>query len=170
MVQSPVELLKEICIDPEVKVGAFVVRRCARTVLANAKGEIAVLWAARVKIHKIVGGGIEDGEDVQVALAREILEEAGAKAETMGEIGVIIEWKNALGVQQISYCFHSKVVGEIGAPEFDEGEIADGYSLEWHPLDRAIKLMENDKPTNYNGKYMLERDLTFLREYAKRTK
>jgi len=34
-------------------------------------------------------------------------------------------------------------------------------------LDEAIKKCKKDKPTNYEGKFIQERDLTFLQEARK---
>lgn len=62
----------------------------------------------------------------------------------------------------------------MGKPELDEGELLSGFEAEWHPLDKAIKLMRDTKPKPESPqhaaqiKYMVERDLAFLMEYKRR--
>jgi len=164
-----VELLKEICHDPEIKVEKYRIRRAARAIVLNDKGEIALMNVTKQGYYKIAGGGIEFGEDIQKALAREILEEVGATAKVLDEIGVIIEYRNKHALCQKSYCYVAKVI-KLGKPDFTELEKSDGFSVEWHNLDNAIALMKSSKAygsddIEYTAKYMVERDLLFLITY-----
>ena len=164
------KLLKEICNDPHIKCDSYKVRKAARAIVINTKNEIAILNVTNHTYYKIAGGGIEFGEDIEKALRREVMEEVGAEIEILDELGLIIEWKNSHQTQQISYCFVAKTKGEIGKPQFTEKELQDGFAIEWHSLEKAIKLLENSSPqgnenVEYTGKYMVERDLTFLLEY-----
>lgn len=63
---------------------------------------------------------------------------------------------------QISYCYYSKVLGEIKKPNYTEEEIKDGFKLKWMNIDEAIGILEKDEPDNYMGKFIKERDKLFL--------
>jgi len=39
-----------------------------------------------------------------------------------------------------------------------------GFQLVWLSLDEAIEVLGNDKPINYDGKFIQKRDLIFLKE------
>ena len=58
---------------------------------------------------------------------------------------------------------------EKGQPDFTSGELAEGFELVWLSLDDAVAKLKKDKPLNYEGKFIQERDLRFLEE-AKKSK
>lgn len=161
------KLIKEICHDTDVECKQYRIRKAARTVLLNRDNQVAVINAATYGFHQICGGKIETGEDNIEAIMREAKEEAGADIEVLGELGMIIEWKNTLQRQQISYCYISKVLGELAEPQYTDKEKGYGYKLEWHNLNDAVKILETDTPCHYEAKYIVERDLTFLKEFLK---
>ncbi|MDI6721001.1 MAG: hypothetical protein QMD85_01330 [Candidatus Aenigmarchaeota archaeon] len=49
-------------------------------------------------------------------------------------------------------------------------EIEEGLELKWVEMDEAVKILENDKPNNYRGKFIQKRDLAFLKEFRKSIK
>ena len=57
----------------------------------------------------------------------------------------------------------SEVVSE-GKPDFDQGELDDGFGLEWIDMKSAIKLIEKEKPETYDGKFIVIRDRMFLKK------
>ena len=145
----------------------YKLRKAARAIIFNQKGEIALLYVSKDNYHKLPGGGFEVGEDVASALKREALEEVGSHIDITDEVGLTIEYRNQENCLQISYCFLAKVVGEVGEPNFDSGEVADGFQPLWVSIDEAVSLLTNDKPEIYTGKFIQKRDLTLLNE-AKR--
>ena len=173
------KLIKEICFEPEMKHGEhcqsvcqYKLRKAARALVFNAKGEIALMNVSKHNYYKLPGGGIEFGEDIQKALAREIKEEVGATAEIVDELGTIIEYRNEHNLIQISYCFVAKVL-KLGKNNLDASERSSGFKVEWHTVDKAIELLKNSKPTGdanveYTCKYMRARDLAFVLEYKTR--
>ena len=148
----------------------FRLRKAARSLVLNHNSEIALMNVSKHGYYKLPGGGIELGEDIQKALAREIKEEVGAKIEVLRELGCIVEYGNELELLQINYCFVSKLIGKLEKPEFTETELSDGFALEWHTIEKAIKLLETCKPTVLIGKGIVSRDLTFLNEYSQTEK
>jgi ADP-ribose pyrophosphatase YjhB (NUDIX family) len=142
-------------------------RKAARAVIFNGKGEIALLFVSRDNYHKLPGGGFEAGEDVITALKRESLEEVGAMVEVTAELGITIEYRKYINQLQISYCFIANVVGDLASPSFDKGELSDGFQLLWVSLDEAISLLSDDKPEVNNGRFIQKRDLLILSEAKK---
>jgi 8-oxo-dGTP diphosphatase len=110
------------------------------------------------------GGGVEKGETTFEALEREVLEETGYKIKVGKEIGAILEYRNEFNMLQISYCYFAKAEEKISEPNYEKEEIEGGFQPLWLPIDEAIKLLENDNPTTYDGRFIVKRDLCFLKE------
>lgn len=139
-------------------------RRAARAIVVDNEGRIALLYVGKYGYHKLPGGGVEDNEDVKQALERELLEEIGCRAEVIAELGEIVEYRDEWEQKQTSYCYLSNQVGEVGQPDFTEKELSEGFTIAWvTDIAEAIKLLEQDAPEDYGGKFIRERDLTFLK-------
>lgn len=156
--------------EPNYQMGnlsSFRVRRACRGVLVN-EDRIALLNVTRYNFHKLPGGGIKKGESVEEAFKRELLEEVGCDCEILDQSGIIIEWRDQLKLLQISYVFLAKVVGEVGQNKLEQGEIDDGFKLEWIPFDKIEEVLKNDNPTNYEGKFITIRDKSIVEFYRDR--
>jgi len=140
-------------------------RRASRAVVFDVDGNIALFHSTKKYFHKLPGGGIEQGEDIETALRRELIEEIGCSVKNLRELGSIEEYRNKRGLHQISYCFLADLDGLKGIPHLEEDEIADGFEPIWVGLNDAIKMLESEAPVeDYEGKFMQLRDVTFLRE------
>lgn len=146
-------------------------REAVRTILLNSEGRIALMYAEKYDYYKLPGGGIEKGEDHEQALYRELLEEVGAKAKIIGEVGKIEELRAvANNMRQISYTYIAEVVGEIGENNLEDGELAEGFRAIWVDLDEAIKLVRSGNVISERGisqRFMALRDKLFLKEYKR---
>ncbi|MBI2409691.1 NUDIX domain-containing protein [Candidatus Kaiserbacteria bacterium] len=146
----------------------YVERRAARAVVLDPEGKVALLHATNKSYHKLPGGGIEEGEDIETALGRELLEEIGCSVKNVRELGAIEEYRNEYEMHQISYCYIADLAGEKGEPNLMEDELADGFQPEWLRLSDAIQALENESHIeHYEGKFIRLRDATFLKETAK---
>lgn len=141
----------------------YKVRRAARGILMNERGEIALMYVSQDNYHKLPGGGIEDNESIAAALRREMLEEVGAEIEIVSDLGLIIEYRNKQELVQISYCYMCKVIGNLADPLFTEEERNAGFQIKWMDLNEAISIVADDLPEHYAMKFMHRRDLAFLK-------
>lgn len=139
-------------------------RLAGRAVVFDANNQIALLHVTRRGYHKLPGGGVEEGEDIQTALQREALEEIGCSITDLKELGIIEEYRNDFSQHQTSHCFVARVAGEKGSPQFTQEEQEDGFEIVWLSLDKAIEQLETERTRveAYEGKFMNARDLTFL--------
>ena len=146
-------------------------REAVRAILVGADGKIALMHARKYDYYKLPGGGIEADEDHETALRRELLEEVGAEARVMGEVGKIEEKRAFANNQhQISYTYIAEVVGEAGENNLDDGERAEDFQPVWVDLDEAIRLVKSGNILTDKGlgqRFMALRDELFLREYKK---
>jgi ADP-ribose pyrophosphatase YjhB (NUDIX family) len=138
-------------------------RRACRAVIFDDAGKIAILDVTKLGYHKLPGGGLEPGEDNIAALHREVKEETGVEIEIRGGLGVIIECREQHLFLQFSTCYYANALGKGKPTSFTQEELDDGFMLKWVELDEAIRLMEGDHPVDYVGKFILKRDLLFLR-------
>ena len=149
--------------SPRLDTDTFRIREAARAVVVDENGRVALLKVGKHSYHKLPGGGIDEGEDKIEALSREFIEEIGCDANVIAELGAIVELRDKWELKQTSYCYLAKQFGPISEPEFTPEEIADGFSVVWvDSVDIAITLLENDRPTNYEGLFIQKRDLTLL--------
>jgi 8-oxo-dGTP pyrophosphatase MutT (NUDIX family) len=140
-------------------------RVAARAVVFDADGQVALLHASTHKFYKLPGGGVDEGEDIAMALERELMEEVGCNAEVLGEVGIAEEYRDYWQMIQTSHCFTVRVVGEKGEPDFTDEELADGFEVVWcDNIGDALELLKNQKPNidNVGLKFMIRRDIALL--------
>jgi len=145
----------------------YKLRKSARAILLNNDGNMATQYLNTYTYHKLPGGGIDPGETIEEALKREVLEEVGCDCEIIQPIGITIEYRNKYNLLHISYAFAAKIVGEIGKPTLEQGEIEEGQETLWLPPAEVLEKMKNDSPGKFEGYFILEREKTFLEEFLK---
>lgn len=161
------ELIKEILEKDVVKKDIkgqrieYSLRKAARAILFK-DNKVALLFVSKNNYHKLPGGGIEQGETIEEALSREILEETGYTNKIQARIGITIEYKDKVGILQISYIFLAEILKESKKINLTEKEKAQGFILEWHTLDEVKKLFSKDDPKDYDGKFISLRDSSII--------
>lgn len=156
---------KDIFASPAQFDGEWRLRRAARAVVFGEGGKVYLLKMSARNYHKLPGGGIDDGEAISEALQRELLEEIGCPASIENEVGEIVEFRGEWGLQQISYCYTARQTSPLHKTALEADEIEDGAeTVVAASIDEAIVLLEADEPNNYDGKFIQQRDLQFLRK------
>ncbi|KAF2737875.1 hypothetical protein EJ04DRAFT_520908 [Polyplosphaeria fusca] len=139
-----------------------------RVVAFNAAGDIALIFAKRDNYYKLPGGGIDPGEDHDVAAQREMLEETGAKIKLRAEGGCVATTEEYRGdLHQRSCCYCADLVDGAGEPSLTEDEVKDGLRHLWVPVEEAKRRMATTEPTSELGWYIKERDGYLLHEATK---
>jgi 8-oxo-dGTP diphosphatase len=151
--------------SPVLDSSNFETRHASRGVLLDDKGEVYLLNVSKFNYHKLPGGGIDEGETPLLAFERELMEEVGCKCEVIQELGEIVEYRDFRKGVQTSYCYLARQVGEQVESALEEGELEEGmYEVKAKNIDEAIKILENDKPANIEGKFIQKRDLFILKK------
>lgn len=159
--------IKEQDINPSapfVDSSQFKHRQAVRAVVLNSTGEVALLHVANRKYHKLPGGGVDKGENLQAALDREAMEEIGCKIEIVGEVGRILEYWDEERQVQTSDCYLARQRGNQENSDFTQEEQEHGFEVVWaKDIDAAIATVEADTPDTYDGRHIKPRDLLFLK-------
>lgn len=145
----------------------YELRKSARAILQDQHGDIATQYLKTYGYHKLPGGGVDQGENIEDALKREVREEVGCDCEIVKPVGVTIEYRNKYKMIHISYCFVVEVIGEIGKPKLEEGEIEEGQETLWMTPSQLLEKMNTDRPGKFEGHFILEREKSFLKEFLK---
>ena len=141
-------------------------RITARAVVKNQDGLYAVMYAEKFKLHSLPGGGVEDGEDVQTALRREVYEETGCVCDEIQELGIVAENRASLDYTQINYYFVVTTSHTPGENHLTEAEQDSRTVVEWHTFDEMVRLINEQEFDRVQGKYLKARDVVALREYS----
>ena len=144
------------------KLISYNLRRAARAVLLDSKNQVALLHVSHHNFWKLPGGGIDQGETIFEGLKREIREEVGCSVSKIKSIGETLEFRNQTNTVQVSYCFTGKAVKPFSKIHLEDDELADGLNLHWVSLSKAVSLIKNSNPTNYDGHFIKLRDLAIL--------
>ena len=67
------------------------------------------------------GGGVEDGEELEAAVKRELLEELGAEVEVITEIGTVSDYYNLIHRHNINHYYLCRVIS-LGEKHLTEDE------------------------------------------------
>jgi len=135
-------------------------------ILFDEDGNIALYYANNWEIYTVPGGGVDDGEDILLAAKREMWEETGCQCEIIAEIGVIHENRSEHNFTQERYHFLARIVGDKGPLHLTEKESASGATVRWFPLDEAIQIISNQKPSTYQQCFIQKRDVVVLQAVA----
>lgn len=127
-------LRKHIGHEPLINIGATVI-------VMNDKKEILLNLRSDTNTWGIIGGGIELGESLEETAARELLEEAGLKAESFELIDLLsgkdLYFKYPNGDETYTIIALYKAVNISGKLKINDDE---SYKLQYFSLDLLPKL------------------------------
>lgn len=156
--------ISDVDFEPNYKmadISKYAIRTAARGLVISGT-KIALLFVSKYNYYKLPGGGIEQDENVEQAFCREVIEEAGCEVNDIKQYGKIIEYRDQFKLQQISYVLTGRVTGEIGLNKLEPSEIEEGFELKWVSIEKALGIMSGSKPSNYEGQFIVKRDLFIL--------
>lgn len=119
-------------------------RQTVKVILFNDQGEIALTYYPPSKDYPndeyyLPGGGVEEGEDEETALRREVIEEVGCEIKEIEELGQIVEYWTKDPRKNILSCYKAKVEGEIKELQLTEKEVLRNQSIMWFSPTIAIE-------------------------------
>ena len=108
------------------------------------------------------GGGVEDGEELEVAIKRELLEELGAEVEIITKIGTVSDYYNLIHRHNINNYYLCRVIS-LGKTNLTEDE-ANRFHLSTLilPYDEAIREYERCM-TSPLGRLIGNREMPILK-------
>ena len=147
----------------------FYYRVTARGILVDDAGRVGLMQMSD-KFCVTPGGGIDEGEFIEEALRRELVEEAGYEVSIVSPLGRVIEehhWSNMHSVDFYFLCHPEKAV----ANRLTDGETEKGLKLVWFDsIDDAIEYIkdrDSDFVEEWKRPFFIARDTAALSE-AKR--
>lgn len=72
-------------------------------------------------VTETAGGGVEDGEELESAIKRELLEELGAEVDVITEIGTVSDYYNLIHRHNINHYYLCRVIS-LGEKHLTEDE------------------------------------------------
>lgn len=108
------------------------------------------------------GGGVEEGEDLNTAIVRELKEELGAEAEVICRIGTVSDYYNLVHRHNINHYFLCRI-RSFGKTNMTQQEIEDFHmSTLKMTYDEAESEYENCR-TSPLGRLIADRELPILK-------
>lgn len=147
---------------PEFDYASFTSRSAVRAIVRDGD-KVCLIHVSEHDYYMLPGGGIDEGEDVQAALEREIIEETGCTATIVREIGSIEVYNDRWYKKQTDFCYVMSKSGDTRDAAVTDFEASEGHKVVWasNP-DEAIRLVSDAAPVNRDGKLVRARDLLFL--------
>jgi ADP-ribose pyrophosphatase YjhB (NUDIX family) len=155
---------EDVKVDLTAQEPNYRLRRAARGILIK-DGKIVLLNVTSRNYHKLPGGGLNKGEDIEDGFRREVKEETGWDCQIIDKNPVIIEYRKKSKILQISYIFVALAIGKPSRQQLEEDEIAEGHDLEWVPFENVKELMSKEKPKEYDDKFIHLRDTRIIDFY-----
>jgi 8-oxo-dGTP pyrophosphatase MutT (NUDIX family) len=163
-------ILAEIHRREGVNVAGRTVHRTAIRGVALRGSELLMVHSSAVGDYKFPGGGLQDGETYQQALAREIEEECGMLLSQFGqEIGAVVEYNIAVEPEydvfkMTSHYYLCEIKEGSGAQRLDDYEARRGFQPVWIDVEEAIRLNRTLLPSPHAPEWLCRE--IFMLEYT----
>ena len=167
------QILTEIFRDPDVDIHGQTDHRAAVRAVVMREGKLLMVYSPVNGDYKFPGGGVDESENHEVALKREIAEECGMNLmHIIKGIGCIVEYaipmKTGFDVfKMISSYYLCEVDVVIGTQHLDAYEEDLGFQPAWVDIDTAIQtnkaILKNEtkKPPEWTAREV------FILEYTR---
>ncbi|HCS40921.1 MAG TPA: DNA mismatch repair protein MutT [Anaerolineaceae bacterium] len=138
-------ILAEIDRHPHVPhEGKIICREAVRAVILRGS-ELLLVHSKVNGDYKFPGGGVQEDEDQESALIREVAEESGGRITTPPQpFGKVQEYDFPAEKEFTSFCMTSyyylcEIEPVLGTQQLDEYEARLGFVPEWVNIDKAIE-------------------------------
>lgn len=142
-------------------------RLTARAILKNKNNLYAVMYSKDFNFYSFPGGGIEENENIIVALKREIMEETGCTCDFIEKLGCVKENRAHCNYTQISYYFFVITNDTLLNPGFTKDEVEHKTTVSWHTLEETIELITEPVYDTAQQRFLQARDVAALNRYLK---
>lgn len=134
-----------------------------RTVVLTSDNEVVLIKIKTGNFHTLVGGNIEDTENIEQGTIRECKEESGYNISIIDNLGYIVLCKK----KYKKYIFGNlvKTIGEPIPLKLTQEEIELGHEILKYPIDEALDILETDYSNT--GILAAHRSYIFLKEAQK---
>lgn len=140
-------------------------RLTARAILKNSEGKYAVMYARDFCLYSLPGGGIEEGETVEDALKREILEETGCTCDRIEALGYVEENRAHQDYTTISCYYVVTTDCTQQALMLTEDEKKHGTTVCWLSFPEVYHCIADIEHPTIQRKFIQARDLAALKAY-----
>jgi len=113
-------------------------------------------------MHTLVGGQVEENEDIFLSLKRECKEESGYDIKDIKILGHIELWKKSY--KRIVICFLVATLGNPSSLNLMDAEIKEGHEVFKYSLDESLIILEEDSKKEIPGRLSSLRSLIVLKE------
>lgn len=146
-------------------------RQIVRAIVVDDEGYFYFVRAIRdddfgkARIIETAGGGVEDGEDHESAVKRELKEELGAEVDILRKIGVVEDYYNLIHRRNINNYYLCRIKS-LGKSNLTKDEI-NKYHLSTLrlPYPEAISEYENNRASML-GRLIYNREIEILKGAA----
>lgn len=125
-------------------------RIAARAIILNDKNQIYLIKVDRDDIFgklthlETPGGGVNENEDIKIALKREIEEECGMIIDIIDELGIIEDDYNIIHRHNITYYYLCREVNRCPS-HLEDYEKALFKSMDYYDIDEVLRITDNPR-------------------------
>ncbi len=161
--------------DISDKNGSRLRRLAARGIIFDSEPNsklILLMYTERYHDYSLPGGGVDDSEDVQTGLIREIEEETGAQqVEVLSDYGIYEEYRPWHKpehdiLHMVSHCYLCRVAAVLGETRHEVHEIANGMKPVWIDIREAIAHNREIIASSTKKGMSIERETWLLEQIA----
>lgn len=136
------------------------IRYGTRTVLINENNKVILIRVEKENFSTLVGGGIEDGEEIEEGMIRECKEESGYDVSILAKLGYIELWRKKYKRYVFGFLAKTNSIASDLKLTNEEKEL--GHHVCECSFDEAIKIISNNIENTSN--LASKRSIMFLEE------